>query len=274
MNEAIFQMLRCPVCRASLTADEFKKTCRCAGQKIHTFDFSRSGYLNLAGAHAGEGDQKNAVLARRAFLDAGYYQILSDQINEILDTVPSKFVLDAGCGEGYYTNRMANSRNVLGIDLSKDGIDYAARRAKQNTTGTGFAVASVFEMPIQDQSVDTVTNIFAPCAEDEYNRVLRSGGYLLVVGAGEQHLMGLKRVLYDNPYANQGRADLPKNMTLMQKYRLQSEITLNDRQMIEALFSMTPYYWRTSKDDHQKLEKINRLTTEVDFDIFLFRKDS
>jgi 23S rRNA (guanine745-N1)-methyltransferase len=118
-------------------------------------------------------------------LDAGYYQCLSNKINEILDTVPSDLVLDAGCGEGYYTNRMAKNRSVLGIDLSKDGVDYAARRAKLNDTGAGFAVASVFEMPIKDAALDAVVNIFAPCAEPEYSRVLRNGGHLLVVSAGE-----------------------------------------------------------------------------------------
>jgi 23S rRNA (guanine745-N1)-methyltransferase len=169
---------------------------------------------------------------------------------------------------------MAKNRSVLGIDLSKDGVDYAARRAKLNDTGAGFAVASVFEMPIKDAALDAVVNIFAPCAEAEYSRVLRNGGNLLVVSAGEQHLMGLKRVLCENPYLNQGRADLPKTMTLVQKYRLKDEIYLEDPLLIEALFSMTPYYWRTSQEDHQKLKNAERLITEIDFDIFLFRKDS
>lgn len=274
MKNNVFRLLRCPVCKAELLQDDLQKWCRCEGVKPHSFDFARSGYLNLAGGRAGEGDLKNAVLARRAFLDAGYYQCLSNKINEILDAVPSDLVLDAGCGEGYYTNRMAKNRAVLGIDLSKDGVDYAARRAKLNDTGAGFAVASVFEMPIKDATLDAVVNIFAPCAEAEYSRVLRNGGHLLVVSAGEQHLMGLKRVLYENPYLNQGRADLPKTMTLVQKYRLKDEIYLEDPLLIEALFSMTPYYWRTSQEDHQKLKNAERLITEIDFDIFLFRKDS
>ena len=274
MKKSVFRLLRCPVCKAELLQDDLQKSCRCKGIKPHSFDFARSGYLNLAGGRAGEGDLKNAVLARRTFLDAGYYQCLSNKINEILDTVPSDLVLDAGCGEGYYTNRMAKNRSVLGIDLSKDGVDYAARRAKLNDTGAGFAVASVFEMPIKDAALDAVVNIFAPCTEAEYSRVLRNGGNLLVVSAGEQHLMGLKRVLYENPYLNQGRADLPKTMTLVQKYRLKDEIYLEDPLLIEALFSMTPYYWRTSQEDHQKLKNAERLITEIDFDIFLFRKDS
>ena len=274
MKNTVFQLLRCPVCKAKLLRDDLQKTCRCEGVKPHSFDFSRSGYLNLAGARAGEGDLKNAVLARRAFLDAGYYQCLSDKINEILDSIPSASVLDAGCGEGYYTNRMSKKRAVLGIDLSKDGIDYAARRAKQNNTGAGFAVASVFDMPIENGTFDAVVNIFAPCAEAEYTRVLRTGGHLLVVSAGKSHLMGLKRILYENPYLNQGRADLPQDLTLVQQYRLRGEIQIEDRLMIEALFSMTPYYWRTSQDDHQKLKNEDHLKTEIDFNMFLFRKDS
>ena len=275
MDNAIIKMLRCPVCDAKMIANDKLKLCHCMGQKAHSFDFSRSGYLNLGGAHAGEGDKKPAIIARRKFLDFGYYSDLSDKINEILDSIPSKQVLDAGCGEGYYTNRMAQGRSVLGIDLSKDGIDYAARRAKQlsRTENVGFAVASVFNIPISDAQMDAVVNIFAPCAEDEYCRVLKPSGYLLLVGAGEQHLMGLKRVLYENPYTNQGRTDLPQKMSLIEKFRLQTEITVIGSEMIDALFSMTPYYWRTSMQDRQKLTQLHALTTELDFDIFLFRKD-
>ena len=275
MDNAIIKMLRCPVCDAKMTANDNLRLCHCMGQKAHSFDFSRSGYLNLGGAHAGEGDKKPAIIARRKFLDFGYYSKLSDKINDILDSLPSKQVLDAGCGEGYYTNRMAQGRSVLGIDLSKDGIDYGARRAKQlsMTANVGFAVASVFNIPVSDAQMDVVVNIFAPCAEDEYCRVLKPGGYLLLVGAGEQHLMGLKTVLYENPYTNPGRTDLPQKMTLIEKFRLQTEITVIGTEMIDALFSMTPYYWRTSMQDRQKLIQLHALTTELDFDIFLFRKD-
>ena len=189
LDNAIIKMLRCPVCDAKMTANDNLRLCHCMGQKAHSFDFSRSGYLNLGGAHAGEGDKKPAIIARRKFLDFGYYSKLSDKINDILDSLPSKQVLDAGCGEGYYTNRMAQGRSVFGIDLSKDGIDYGARRAKQlsMTANVGFAVASVFNIPVSDAQMDVVVNIFAPCAEDEYCRVLKPGGYLLLVGASHRY---------------------------------------------------------------------------------------
>lgn len=255
-----------------MAATEDGKVCRCNGVRSHCFDFARSGYLHLGGSHAGEGDLKEAIQARSAFLDTGYYQILADKLHEILDGIPSQTVLDAGCGEGYYTNRFAEDRTVLGIDLSRAGIDRAAKRAKQSGSGAGFAVASIFEIPVLDASLDAVANIFAPCAEEEFCRVLKPGGYLILVGAGERHLMGLKKALYDNPYANPGRADLPKQMEHIQTLRVRSEITVTGQEMISALFSMTPYYWRTSPKDRAKLDRCEKLTTEIDFDIFLFRK--
>jgi len=269
----LFKILRCPVCGSDLGCDREGKTCRCEGARTHCFDFSRSGYLHLGGPHAGDGDTKEAVLARRAFLDAGYYQPLSDEVNRILDSFSVKTAVDAGCGEGYYTNRMANeSRALVGFDLSRAGIDYAARRAKQRQTHAGFAVASLFDMPIKSESVDAVVNLFAPCAEEEFLRVLKPGGILLLVGAGERHLMGLKQAIYENPYANAGRADLPRGMALLEKKLLRYEITVEGGEMIAALFSMTPYYWRTSEQDRAKLDPLERLTTEVEFDLFVFRK--
>ncbi len=272
MKQAILDLLRCPVCGAGMGSDADGRVCRCLGARTHCYDFSKSGYLNLAGAHAGDGDLKAAVKARRAFLDAGYYAALSDKIQGILAEIPSETVLDAGCGEGYYTNCMAAGRSVLGVDLSRDGIDLAAKRARSASIGTGFAVASLFELPILDGSLDVVVNIFAPCAEEEFLRVLRPGGHLLLVGAGENHLMGLKRVLYDNPYQNQSRADLPNKMEIVGKWNVKESILVRGTEMIEALFAMTPYYWRTSQKDHEKLKSLETLTTETDFDLFLFRK--
>ena len=272
MTESVIELLKCPVCGAAMRKSEDGKVCRCLGARTHCYDVARSGHLHLGGPHAGDGDGKEAVAARRAFLEAGYYQPLSDEINQMLDRIGAKKVLDAGCGEGYYTNRMAYERDVLGIDLSRAGVEMAAKRQRATQTRASFAVASIFSLPVLDGALDAVVNIFAPCAEDEFSRVLRSGGYLLLVGAGEHHLMGLKRAIYDNPYENAGRADLPQHMRLCERASCRYEITVEGNDAIEALFSMTPYYWRTSRADHAKLVGLERLTTEVDFDLFLFEK--
>ena len=86
--------------------------------------------------------------------------------------------------------------------------------------------------------------------------------------------MGLKELLYENPYHNPGRSDLPQNMTLVEKHRIYTTVTIDGQESIQALFSMTPYYWRTSPKDREKLTQVDSLTTEIDFDLFLYRKDS
>ena len=95
----------------------------------------------------------------------------------------------------------------------------------------------------------------------------------MLVAAGEKHLLGLKERLYETTYLNKGRADLPRKMHLVAKDRLQYSITVNTPEQIAALFSMTPYYWRTSEADREKLGLLESLTTDLDFDIYLFRKD-
>lgn len=273
MKNSVLELLHCPICHEKLTVANEGKSCKCTGIKSHCFDFSKSGYLNLAGPHGGAGDQKDAIRARSLFLNAGYYEKLADRISDKLDLLGVKSLLDAGCGEGYYTNRFAKHRAVLGVDLSKDGIDAAAKTAKNQNTEAGFVIASLFSMPIPDKGLDAVVNIFAPCAEDEFLRVLKPGGYVILVAAGEKHLLGLKERLYETTYLNKGRADLPRKMHLVAKDRLQYSITVNTPEQIAALFSMTPYYWRTSEADREKLGLLESLTTDLDFDIYLFRKD-
>ena len=105
-------------------------------------------------------------------------------------------------------NAQLPSESTVGFDLSKFACATGAKQAKRDgKDGLLYATASVFELPIEDGCADAVTNIFAPCAEEEYKRILKRGGYLFVVGAGKEHLMGLKKAIYDDVYENGERAD-------------------------------------------------------------------
>ena len=106
----------------------------------------------------------------------------------------------------------------------------------------------------------------------ESTRALKDGGYLVVVGAGREHLMGLKTVIYDNPYENEGRADLPKNLTHIKTISSKYDTTVMGNANILALFSMTPYYWRTSQAGHERLALTDSLNTPVAFDFFVYKK--
>ncbi len=268
---------RCPVCRAPMRLDGTQGAGQllCLGAKTHNFDLAKSGYVHLAPRHSGGGDSREAVRARTAFLSAGYYRAAADALCELVHTyAPEGLVVDAGCGEGYYTGRVAamGRHAVCGFDLSRDAVDAAAKAAKREQNGARYAVASVFELPLADGCADAVLNIFAPCAEAEYTRVLRSGGALILLGAGERHLLGLKRALYDEIYENAERADLPSELTLVEQRTVRDVIEVKGEEQIGHLFSMTPYYWRTSPEDKRKLEGLTSLETEIEFDCRVYRK--
>lgn len=275
MIEAYFA---CPVCGCRMKVTEDGKSVKCVGEnpknKCHSFDFSADGYLSFG---VTGGDSKEAVAARKSFLrSTPYYKLAAETIRStVARYVPEcGLLVDAGCGEGYYTSMLSEVTDVaVGFDLSKFACSAGAKQAKRDgKSNLLFATASVFELPLLDGCADVVTNIFAPCAEDEYKRVLRDGGYLFVVGAGKDHLMGLKKAIYNDVYENGQRADLPKNLEHVDCVISHYAMNISGKENIAALFSMTPYYWRTSEADREKLATLESLETEIEFEINIYKK--
>ena len=277
-DKNIEEILACPICKAQMSVlREGSGILRCRGQKPHSYDFASGGYVNLcAPGQSGGGDSKQAVRARSDFLDLGLYAPIRDRLCEILKNnfadPEGRVIVDAGCGEGYYTSAVAECGfSVAGFDISKFAADAAAKRARRAELSNAlFGVASVFTLPLADASADAVVNIFAPCVENEYSRVLKDSGILVVVHAGPDHLFGLKKAIYKQVHQNETRADLPEGLKKIDSSRLKYDITVNTNQAIKSLFAMTPYYWKTSQEDVSKLDGIETLNTEIDiiFDIY------
>lgn len=265
-------LLRCPVCHADMAQDGGVLYCK--GARRHCYDLSGAGYVNLASAKAsGGGDDAELIRARTAFLAAGHYAPVADALTTLLKKhAPSGTVLDAGCGEGYYTARMAEAGLYpVGIDLSKRGVLHAAKTAKRQGTGAFFAVAGIFDLPCRDASLDAVTSIFAPVCEAEFSRVLKPGGVLVLAGAGADHLYSLKEVLYETPYRNEPRADLPRELELVETQRVRYVATMEQGDLA-TLFAMTPYFYRTGEAGRARLLATASLGVDVDVEIAVYRK--
>lgn len=277
-NEKILNILRCPVCAASMKISANGVSLLCNGAKTHCYDFSASGYVNLwTPTQSGGGDSKGAVRARTEFLDKDYYLPVAQAVAEAVEKFAPKDkpVIDAGCGEGYYSMFPARQGYaVYGVDLSKFAVDAAAKRsAREKNQNAFFSTASVFELPVGDKSAGAVINIFAPCAEKEYSRVLCDCGVLIVAYAGEKHLLGLKSTIYENAHINTQRADLPLKMCKIWEKRVSYNIDITSNNEIMSLFAMTPYYWRTSQSDAEKLMGLEKLTTEVDIVVSVYTNE-
>lgn len=235
----------------------------------HSFDKSKDGYVNLLMKNASNkrhGDDKLMVVARKNFLDKGYYSLLRQSVAEVLGS--GNLVLDSGCGEGYYTSYFAENNTVLGIDISKDALKYAAKRCKKAT----FAVASISDIPLIESSVDAVLNIFAPDSPKEFSRILRSGGRLIEVLPLENHLFELKEKIYQNPYKNPAPSYEKQGFKIKSVTEVKYQINLENNDDIEALFKMTPYYYKTSASDQQKIKDVKGLLVSLEFAIAEYKK--
>lgn len=267
--------LCCPVCGDVLTRED--RTLRCP--RGHSFDTAKSGYCNLLmpdRMHAPlPGDNKQMVRARAAFLDGGWYQFLADAVCDAAEeAVPlGGVLLDVGCGEGYYTALLAKRLSgvrVLGTDISKTAADSAAKRTK----GAFFFVSSAFHLPILTESLSAVVNLFAPFCREELLRVLQPGGYLLLAVPGRQHLFELKQAIYEKPYENEPQDPMIEGFRLCNSTHLLREMLLPDSETIAQLFTMTPYYYKTSPADMEKLSRIDRLSVTAEFHLFLYQKEA
>ena len=141
---------------------------------------------------------------------------------------PGMRVLDIGCGPGTITVGLAAAvpqGEVVGIDIEPSQIALAQSRAESlGLSNCQFESASVYELPIADQSVDavfghTILMQFRDLGPvlDEIKRVLRPGGLVgfreVDFGASFYHsedsaLKGVMSILRRSIFHNDSNADI------------------------------------------------------------------
>ncbi len=263
----------CPLCRQPLQL--LDRTWKCS--QGHCFDKAKEGYVNLLPVQNKKsqdpGDNKQMMFARREFLNQGYYQHLSDRLNELASEYADSAIsiLDIGCGEGYYTGRLvdalsSSSQNinirVHGLDISKSAIRYGAKRYSH----INFCVASVFDMPFADDSFDLVIRIYAPSDLDELKRVMKPGGVIITVAPGPYHHYALKKTIYSEPKPHPVSEARLDGFNCLHQERLTSDMEINSEQDLTHFLEMTPYAWKLSQYQKQQLVE-KGLICELDFQI-------
>ncbi len=270
-------LFTCPVCGAPLTKDS---TYRCPSG--HSFDISAAGHVNLLLANQknskAPGDDADMVKAREIFLSADYYAPLRDTLCNVIEELGKGQPLsltDIGCGEGYYTEKIASLPNirVAAFDISKPAAQKAAKRLKAKTsTASEVAVASAFSIPVADGGVNVALNVFSPLHLPEISRVLTEGGYFVYVVPSAEHLWELKSLIYDKPYKNEETTPEYEGFEYIEKRTVRGSIHLTSPDHVKALFTMTPYFWHTPKSFAARLNDVQTLDTKIGFDIHIYKK--
>jgi 23S rRNA (guanine745-N1)-methyltransferase len=191
-------LLRCPICRLALGAAAGALVC----PNRHGFDIAREGYVNLLRGRcrrpAEGGDRPEQLRHRAAFLAAGHFDFVATAILSYLRRAAARpagdawRVVDAGCGTGHHLAHIAAGLGPSVVGLGLDLAAAAARRAARHWPGLAFAVADLWaEWPVHDAALDLVLNVFAPKNFPETTRVLRPGGWLVLVYPRPGHLAEL-----------------------------------------------------------------------------------
>lgn len=275
--------LLCPVCHAPLVLDENAKSYRC--DKNHCYDRAKSGYVNLIpiGKKRSKipGDNKEMIRARADFLARGYYLPLSDTIGEcackMLENIKNPVILDAGCGEGYYTEKLYRAVSftgrkvkLFGMDISKFALEMAGKHYAADGKIT-YAAASSFSIPLPDRSVDLLICVFSPYAQKEFLRVLKPNGKMILAIPGAKHLWELKSLLYDTPYENKVKDYPLEGFIFDSVHKIDEQIFLPNSKVINDLFAMTPYSCNTPPEGIQKLKSYSSLSTRIQFEVLCYR---
>ncbi len=270
----------CPICKGELEVFEHSLKC----EHGHSFDISAEGYTHLLPANKMNskipGDSKEMAASRSEFLDKGYYEPLLQKLKEtVLKLAKSSdfALLDCGCGEGYYTSSIAkelknriSTAKTVGFDISRPSVKRAAKRGKE----TEYAVASVFDIPVKNESFDVLINVFSPLSIEEYYRVLKKNGYYIYVVPAARHLWQLKAAIYDTPYENKEENTPYSGFEHTEKIPVRYSVLIENQKDIFSLFQMTPYYWKTSAKGSEKVKALQSLKTEVAFDIHIYKKQN
>ena len=263
--------LLCPVCGLELNKVERQYIC----PQNHSFDVARQGHVNLLTVQQkhskNPGDTREQVLSRREFLEEGHYapicQTLIDTARELNIRGP---ILDVGCGEGYYSSRLADALGceLTGLDISKEAVRCAAAKYK----GKLWLCATAAHIPVEDGAAQLLTSLFALTLPEEFRRVLMPGGYYFQVLAAEDHLLGLKGIIYDRLHHKQKDTvpELP-GFELVRSVPIRFDFTVEGQQ-VRNLFSMTPHVFRIGKDGAERLAATDRLSDTASCVLNVYRR--
>ena len=256
----------------------------------HNHDVSARGHANLLPVAArpsrAPGDDRAMVAARRTVLERGLFAPVADAVvGAALDAArgldaPPGALVDAGCGEGWYTVRLAGAFGhefgavpTLGCDISKAAVRAAARRtAAPCPDDPGWAVANNARLPVLAGSAGLITSLFGFETWAAWAALQRPGQVVVTAHAGTEHLVELRRIVYDEVRARGPRA-APAAATagyeIVAERRARCAAGVAEPGLARAVLAMTPHAHRVgaarraSFDLDARLDALEALSLDV-----------
>ena len=245
MSEALLAVqsaLRCPHCAASIKIDTGVAKCD-AG---HSFDIARQGYVNFLTnqTFSKNADSAAMVGARQMMHARPFFQHLAQQIAQVCGglcrDISVPMIIEPGGGTGFYAHavtQVASSSVAISFDISVHAAKVCARQSNR----IAAVVTDVWQpWPICENSADIVLSVFSPRNFAETERVLKSGGTLVVAAPEDHHLVELRsrfNALNIQHDKSETISALLGNFTKNEQFVHQSTELLDGQAMYETLLS-------------------------------------
>ena len=157
---------------------------------------------------------------------------------------------------------------LVGFDISKEAVRCAAAKYKSAT----WLCASAADIPVADGSAGLLTSLFALTMPEEFHRVLKENGLFFQVLAAQDHLLGLKSIIYPQLLLKEKDSvpDVP-GFGLLESRPIRFTFTVEGKQ-VQNLLSMTPHVYRISKEGAARLEATQSLTDTASCVLNIYRK--
>jgi len=118
--------------------------------------------------------------------DLVHSKVINPIVSKFLGDLKGKVVLDAGCGNGYWSRKMAKrAKKVVGVDFTEELLEVA--RSKSSASNLEFVTGDLRELCLPDDEFDVVFCNMALIDVDglekavsEMARVLKTSGNLII----------------------------------------------------------------------------------------------
>ena len=258
----------CPICGTRM---KVTKSGRFICKKEHTFDVSKKGYINLLNETKKTNYDKELFKSRKEIFQQGFYLTVADEIKKIIlefaqsQKLEKINILDAGCGEGYYSNHVAELEqvNIFGFDISKEAVSLATDYPSE----VSWCIADLSNLPFKERSMDIILDVFTPANYKEFKRVLKNQGLLIKAIPGDEYLKEIRELaaeqLSSKNYSNEDTVKYAEShMRLLGRKKICYAVPVTKDQVMDFI-RMTPM---TSRLDREALDPggIKEVTVSVE----------
>ncbi|GKQ43075.1 50S rRNA methyltransferase [Companilactobacillus sp. RD055328] len=251
------EQFQCPICEADLKVFANEKSLKCSAG--HTFDISKKGTVQLVNKFVQSDYDEKLFSSRSYMMNAGLFDPVFEALTR--NIAENDLVIDAGSGEGSAMIYLREQKplTAIGFDLASEGIQSSSRGLMLQDIF--FSVANLANIPLKDNSVDTIVNLLSPASYDEFKRILKPGKNILKVVPNTNYLTEIRQFVaqrqehinstYDNSEVIE---NLMKNNKTVEVEDINYQFKLDTPELKENMYQMTPLTW--SLDDEVKQEFI------------------